>query len=63
MTQNRPSTHNDQESKRVALEDLLEVETALRDKLQSSADPTVSERLRNLHREIERYIAEITPKK
>ncbi len=45
----------------LALADLLEVEECLRDLLKSTSDPAVLQRLYNLHREIQHYIAEITP--
>ena len=44
-----------------AIEDLLEVEACLREQLQSASDPAVQQRLLNLHREIEKYIAELKP--
>jgi hypothetical protein len=49
----------------VAIDDLLEVEACLRDLLQSTSDPATLQRLFNLHREIEKYVAEVkpTPKK
>lgn len=49
----------------VAVEDLLEVETCLRDLLKTTNDPATLQRLFNLHREIEKYIAELngTPRK
>lgn len=46
-------------TEQVALEDLLEVEACLREMLQSTADPAVLQRLYNLHREIQKYVAEI----
>ena len=45
----------------VAIEDLLEVEACLRDLLQSTSDPAILQRLFNLHREIEKYVAEVKP--
>jgi hypothetical protein len=50
-------------TEQVALEDLLEVEACLRDMLQSTTDPTVLQRLYNLHREIQKYVAEINSRK
>jgi hypothetical protein len=50
-------------SEQLALDDLLEVETCLREMLRTTADPTVLQRLFNLHREIQRYIAEVKPGK
>lgn len=47
----------------VGLSDLLEVEACLREMLQTAHDPAVLQRLYNLHREITRYIAEITKNK
>lgn len=47
------------ESEQLALEDLLEVEACLRDMLRTTAEPAVLQRLFNLHREIQRYIAEL----
>ena len=49
----------------VAIEDLLEVEACLRDLLKTTSDPATLQRLFNLHREIEKYVAELkgTPKK
>ena len=44
---------------KVAMDDLLEVESCLRDMLQSTSDPAVLQRLFNLHREIQRYISEL----
>ena len=46
-------------TEQVALEDLLEVEACLREMLQSTTDPAVLQRLFNLHREIQRYVAEL----
>lgn len=47
----------------LALNDLLEVEACLRDMLQASTDPAVLQRLFNLHREIQKYVAEVNAKK
>lgn len=49
-------------AEQIALNDLLEVEACLRDMLQSTNDPTVLQRLYNLHREIQRYVAEVNEK-
>ena len=46
----------------VALSDLQEVEACLREMLQTTQDPTVLQRLYNLHREIQKYIAEVLKK-
>lgn len=48
---------------RLALNDLLEVEACLREMLQTTSDPAVLQRLFNLHREIQRYVAELTGQK
>jgi len=50
-------------AEQIALNDLLEVEACLRDMLQSTSDSTVLQRLFNLHREIQRYVAEVNEKK
>ncbi|HEY3929571.1 MAG TPA: hypothetical protein VGL89_14445 [Candidatus Koribacter sp.] len=47
----------------LALNDLLEVEACLRDMLQTTSDPAVLQRLFNLHREIQRYVAEVNASK
>ncbi len=47
----------------VALTELLEVEACLRDMLQSSQDPSVLQRLFNLHREIQKYVSELNTAK
>jgi hypothetical protein len=47
----------------IALNELLEVEACLRDMLQSTNEPTVLQRLFSLHREIQRYVAEVNAKK
>lgn len=47
----------------LALSDLLEVETCLREMLQTTHEPAVLQRLFNLHREIQKYIAEVTKNK
>jgi hypothetical protein len=47
----------------VALNDLLEVEACLRDMLQHTTDPAVLQRLYNLHREVQKYVAEVNSKK
>jgi len=47
----------------LALNDLLEVEACLRDMLKTTSDPAVLQRLFNLHREIQRYVAEVNPTK
>ncbi len=47
----------------VALDDLLEVESCLRDMLKTTSDPAVLQRLFNLHREIQRYISELNNRK
>ncbi len=49
-------------AEQIALNDLLEVEACLRDMLQSTSDSTVLQRLFNLHREIQRYVAEVNEK-
>ena len=46
----------------VALDDLLEVEACLREMLQSTTDPCILQRLFNLHREIQCYVAEVNAK-
>ena len=46
----------------VALSDLQEVEACLREMLQTAQDPTVLQRLYNLHREIQKYISEVLKK-
>jgi hypothetical protein len=53
------SDRDHEKTEQVALEDLLEVEACLRDMLQSTTDPAVLQRLYNLHREIQKYVAEI----
>jgi hypothetical protein len=59
-----PISENDHgKTEQVALQDLLEVEACLRDMLQSTTDPTVLQRLYNLHREIQKYVAEINSRK
>ena len=54
---------DDGKFEQVALDDLLEVEACLRDMLKTTSDPAVLQRLFNLHREIQRYIAEVNEKK
>lgn len=49
-------------TEKLALADLLEVEACLRELLQNTSDPAVLQRLFNLHREINRYVAEVSPK-
>ncbi len=49
-------------SDQIALNDLLEVEACLRDMLQTTSDSTVLQRLFSLHREIQRYVAEVNQK-
>jgi hypothetical protein len=61
MTVNGPTTES-KHSEAVALDDLIEVEACLRDLLQSTSDPAILQRLFNLHREIQKYISELTPK-
>lgn len=47
---------------RVALDELVEIEACLRDLLQATSDPAVLQRLYNLHREIQKYVAELSSK-
>jgi hypothetical protein len=54
-----PDESDHGKTEQVALEDLLEVEACLREMLQSTTDPAVLQRLFNLHREIQRYVAEL----
>jgi hypothetical protein len=61
-TLNRPDPEQGK-AEQIALNDLLEVEACLRDMLQSTSDSTVLQRLFNLHREIQRYVAEVNEKK
>jgi hypothetical protein len=61
MTSATENAHG--KTEQVALQDLLEVEACLRDMLQSTTDPTVLQRLYNLHREIQKYVAEINSRK
>jgi hypothetical protein len=61
MTGSEPGGES-KHSEQVALDDLLEVEACLRDMLQSTTDPAVLQRLFNLHREIQKYVSELTSK-
>lgn len=61
-TFHRPDPEQGQ-AEQIALNDLLEVEACLRDMLQSTSDSTVLQRLFNLHREIQRYVAEVNEKR
>jgi hypothetical protein len=54
---------DDEKAEQIALGDLLEVEACLRDMLQSTNEPSVLQRLFNLHREIQRYVTEVNAKK
>jgi hypothetical protein len=62
---NNPSHRTEPDRRKpdpVALNELLEVEACLRDMLQSTSEPTVLQRLFSLHREIQRYVAEVNGK-
>ncbi len=58
-----PASSDENKPEQVALNDLLEVEACLREMLKSSSDPAVLQRLLNLHREIQRYISEVSAEK
>lgn len=47
----------------IALNELMEVEACLREMLQSTSDPAVLQRLYQLHRDIQRYVAELNSRK
>lgn len=65
LAMNIPAQASSDEGKpeQVALDDLLEVEACLREMLKSTSDPAVLQRLFNLHREIHRYISEVSSRK
>lgn len=51
------------ESQESGLQDLLEVAACLREMLQTTTDPAALQRLFSLHREIEKYVSELTSRK